>query len=239
MLLTASPQDRREFLDWGLFHVEPNFLELWRRYSRALSQRNAALRASRPDREVKLWDSELSDTAGSLARLREQHIRLLVPTLETVLNRMANFRVDGLSVVSDRGWPGQLEDLATVLERDLQKDRQIGHTRCGPHRYDWELRISERAARKFCSAGQQKILICALLLAQVERVAEKGTTPVLLLDDLPAELDQAHRTLVLHQLRDYGAQVFASGTEAALLDLPDDGTTTRVFHVEQGCIKPH
>lgn len=237
MLLTASPQERREFLDWGLFHVEPTFLELWRRYSRALSQRNAALRGNRPDREVTLWNDELTESAKSLADLRNLHTDSLLPTLQAILTQMANFDVEGLTLILDRGWPAHTEDLATVLQRDLEKDRQLGYTRNGPHRFDWELRIADRPARQFCSAGQQKILVCALLLAQVKLVAAKGATPVLLLDDLPAELDFAHRSLLLRQLRDYGAQVFASGTEGTFLQSNGNSSATKVFHVEHGCIR--
>lgn len=239
LLLNASPQERREFLDWGLFHVEPTFLALWRRYSRALSQRNAALRANRPNPEVELWDGELSDNAMALAQLRTEHAEQLLPNLVRILDNLAAFPVKDLKLELDRGWPTHTEELRILLQRNLERDRQLGYTRSGPHRFDWELRIQDRPVRQYYSAGQQKILVCGLLLAQVRAVAEKGATPVLCLDDLPAELDAHHRELVLGQLHGYGAQIFVSATDAMLLDVRSHGASTRVFHVEHGTIGLH
>lgn len=236
MLLSVPPQERREFLDWGLFHVEPGFLETWRRYNRALSQRNAALRTNRSDQEIKLWDRELSDTATILAALRNQHAYELSTNLKTILPELASFSIEGIEVSLDRGWSTSADVLEDVLQRDLERDRQLGYTRSGPHRSDWELRITEKPARQFCSAGQQKVLVYGLLLAQVKAVAARRRTPVLCLDDLPAELDSKHRKLLLQRLHNYGAQIFASATDESLLETSSSELLSSVFHVEHGTV---
>lgn len=238
LLLSGSPQARREFLDWGLFHVEPEFNGLWRRYARALSQRNAALRSNRPSSEIQLWDQELSSSAMSLAQLRSHYISGLVDFLTESAAGLAAFPVDSLQLVLDRGWPHTEREFCDVLAEELERDRKLGYTRNGPHRADWELRLNQRSARQFCSAGQQKILVCGLLLAQVRLVAARGTTPILCLDDLPAELDARHRDLLLRQLQEYGAQLFVTATDETLFGEMYCTNTTRVFHVEQGNIIP-
>ena len=72
-LVEEGPQERRRFLDWGVFHVEPGFVDHWRRYQRALKQRNAALRSAQPETVVRAWDPELVDAGRSVARYRREY----------------------------------------------------------------------------------------------------------------------------------------------------------------------
>lgn len=236
LLLASSPQVRREFLDWGLFHVEPDFIANWRRYGRALAQRNAALKSKRPVQEIQSWDQELSETGQCIASLRSQHVSDLVPILSDVMKELAAFAIGDVDVVIDRGWPIHNTELREILQRDLDRDRHVGFTRSGPHRADWDLRMLGHSARQFCSAGQQKVFVCGLLLAQVRLVSETGATPVLCLDDLPAELDSQHRNLILQRLHNYGAQIFVTATDGELFAKSYPDITSRVFHVEHGTV---
>ncbi|MFA7387376.1 MAG: DNA replication and repair protein RecF, partial [Thiohalobacteraceae bacterium] len=73
-LLNGGPRARRRYLDWGVFHVEPGFLPAWRRFGRAVRQRNAALRSQVSLAELRLWDRELAATAELLDRQRAAYI---------------------------------------------------------------------------------------------------------------------------------------------------------------------
>src|SRR3546814_14568574 len=68
-----GPTYRRSFVDWGVFHVEHSFMSLWKRYRRALKQRNHLLRSRRGEREIAPWEPELAETGDALNVLRRDH----------------------------------------------------------------------------------------------------------------------------------------------------------------------
>ncbi|MDW7599770.1 DNA replication and repair protein RecF, partial [Stenotrophomonas maltophilia] len=76
-LVSGGGEPRRRFLDWGLFHVEPDFLSLWRRYSRALKQRNALLKQGGPSRMLDTWDHELAEAGEPLTSRRQHYLERL------------------------------------------------------------------------------------------------------------------------------------------------------------------
>jgi DNA replication and repair protein RecF len=232
-LLGGAPQARREFLDWGLFHVEPFFLGTWRRYARALAQRNAALRCGASDAELATWTTELASSGPLLAEQRAAYAGRVVAKLKETLPELAAFSTDAIACTWQSGWPEAAIDLTTHLAQQTNADRRAGYTRHGPHRADWVLTSGARKAADFCSAGQQKILICGLLLAQIAVLREAGIAPTLLLDDLPAELDARHRQYLTRRLAALGTQLVVTATEQSLLD-NETVASARLFHVEQG-----
>ena len=218
-LLEDGPQQRRRFMDWGLFHAEPGFLDAWRRYGAALRHRNAALRSGAANRAVNAWDGELAAAAVILDRLRETFCGALGGALE----RLAGETLDagGVQVDYRRGWP--LEPLergfAEWLRIGRDQDRHLGHTRIGPHRADFAIRIAGRPPAEALSRGQQKLLIIALVLAQAELYRRHvGDACILLIDDLPAELDSANRVRVMQTLSALDTQLFVTAIEPGLLD---------------------
>ncbi|PIE37336.1 MAG: hypothetical protein CSA54_01540 [Gammaproteobacteria bacterium] len=86
-LLLEGPDERRQFLDWGLFHVEPSFLSHWRQYRRALVQRNQLLRDQAPVREIESWNEPLAISGEALNRLRMEYTERLTAAIKT---RVAN-----------------------------------------------------------------------------------------------------------------------------------------------------
>lgn len=102
-LLEDGPRQRRRFMDWGLFHAEPGFLDAWRRYDVALRHRNATLRAHAADRVVDAWDGELSAAAALLDRLRESFCKALGSVLRPLTG--ATLGEIAVEVEYRRGWP--------------------------------------------------------------------------------------------------------------------------------------
>ena len=102
-LLEDGPKQRRRFMDWGLFHAEPGFLDAWRRYDIALRHRNAALRTQAVDRVVDAWDGELAAAAARLDPWRESFCK----ALGGVLRPLAEVTLGEVAVEVDyrRGWP--------------------------------------------------------------------------------------------------------------------------------------
>ena len=235
-LLSGGGEPRRRLLDWGLFHVEPAFLPVWRRYARALKQRNALLKAGGSAAMLDAWDAELA-TAGELL---DRHRRSYVEALEPRVECWANELLPELGPAEHAYLPGWRRDelaLADALLVQRERDRLLGYTSAGPHRADLQLGFANRPARESLSRGQSKLAALALLLAQAEDFRDRrGEWPLILLDDLASELDRGHRHALLSALVASGAQVFITGTELEALELEPDWSS-RMFHVEHGVVR--
>lgn len=229
-LIEGGPSERRRYLDWGVFHVEPNFIGHWRRYQRALKQRNAALRAEQPEALVRVWDTELVESGEQVAALRQAYVEKLAPHVARVGKRLLGAAVE---IILHRGWVGD-RSLADSLAQAWPRDRTRGLTHSGPHRADLGVRFEGTAARDRVSRGQQKLAASALLLGQLRCDAELGSEVALLLvDDPAAELDEGHLGGLLREVSDVSAQLVVTALNpenAALASLPSGHR----FHVEHG-----
>lgn len=232
-LVMGSAEPRRRFVDWGLFHVEPEFLAVWRRYSRALRQRNALLKTKTRDGQLEAWEQEMTEAGEPVTRSRQRYLEALQPRLQEVVSALA----PSLGVIQldyQPGWRRDEVPLTDALLLARERDLGAGFSSVGPHRADWRLEFSGVPGRTALSRGQGKLTALSLLLAQAEmHAAMRGEWPVIALDDLASELDRDHQALVLARLLACGAQVLMTGTE------PPDMVLVRnvdVFHVEHGKI---
>lgn len=233
-LVDGGGEPRRRFLDWGLFHVEPDFFPVWRRYSRALKQRNALLKAGGSDALLESWDHELVESGEPLGRYRQHYLDRLHPELQPMMERLSPTLGEG-RFEYQAGWRQADLSLADALLLARQRDRTSGYTTVGPHRADWRIDLSSAPNREALSRGQAKLVaLCALMTQAASHArSDEAGWPVIVLDDLASELDRHHQQRVLDYLLGSGAQVFLTGTEA-----PGDGARLPVdavgFHVEHG-----
>lgn len=235
-LIAGGAEERRRFLDWGVFHVEPAFLPTWRRYQRALKQRNTLLRAAAPvgDGLFAPWEYEMAQAAAQIDAYRSAYLDALRPDLAASATAMLP-ELGHVELRYRRGWPEEAE-LLDLLAASRGRDMARGHTSIGAHRADWSMGFEFAPLREHLSRGQEKLAALSCLLAQASLYAtRRGEWPVICLDDLASELDLAHQAAVVQQLAAVGAQVLVTGTElpGALQGLPH-----RLFHVEQGQISP-
>lgn len=231
-LLDEGPTYRRRYLDWGVFHVEHRLFPAWRRYQRALRQRNHALRRGEDRAAIEAWNPELAEAGEEIHAYRLAHVERLRPPLALEIEALLGPL--GWSLDLARGWSAEVT-LAEALAAHYEQDRRLGTTARGPHRAELKLRLAERSARHQISRGQQKLLIAALLLAQAQLIrAASGTEPVLLVDDFPAELGPAFQEALVSSLRRYGGQVFVTAIEPtpALSRIEKNA----MFHVEHGVV---
>ena len=164
-LLEGGPKARRRFLDWGVFHVEPRFVEAWRRSKKALANRNQLLKSKRLDEnQLLIWDHELGLAADVIDSARAAYIDNLLPIFEMVYRELRG-KAEGLSIQYTRGWESEI-GLEEALLANRGQDLRYGSSQIGPHRADIEIKLGKRKAVEILSRGQQKILICALKLAQ-------------------------------------------------------------------------
>lgn len=234
-LLTDGPKPRREFLDWGLFHVEHGFFPLWQRYQRVLKQRNACLQQAKPSGQVKAWNAELAVAGEELARMRETYLQQLTPIIHEELTNLIS--LDNFKISYSPGWD-ITQNLNSILEAAYPRDAMLGYTQYGPHRADLVLKVNNLPAQDVLSRGEQKLLVLALRLAQgILLRALTGKKCIYLLDDIAAELDVERRRHVVQALINLKAQVFATAVERdALIDLAQHAQT-KMFHVEHGEVK--
>jgi len=189
-LITGTPEARRRYLDTILFHVEHQFLEVWRRYQRVLRQRNAGLRRGTLA-EDDIWLTELARVGETLAALRAVAVASLAPVFAEIAGRLSG-ALNGATLTLRRGWSSEL-DLLGALNAAAASDRKQGFTHVGPHRADIRILVDGRAAADVLSRGQLKLATLALKLAQGRMLSGvNGVVPVYLVDDIAAELDEDH-----------------------------------------------
>ena len=233
-LIEGGPQERRRYLDWGVFHVEPAFVEHWRRYQRALRQRNAALRAGLPAPAVRAWDPELVEAGELVAAYRRRYLTALAPQVASTAERLLGV---SLEIALNQGWAADRE-LAESVQASWHRDLERGLTHAGPHRADLSVRFSGAPARDRVSRGQQKLAAAAMLLGQLRCDAGLGSgVAALLVDDPAAELDSGNLQRLLDEVLDLPAQLFVTALDPAnpaLARLPEGHR----FHVEHGQVTP-
>jgi DNA replication and repair protein RecF len=230
-IVEGGPSERRRFLDWGVFHVEPEYLEAWKSYRRVLSQRNASLKRLAADAELRPWSVALAEAGAAVDESRRRYLDRLGPFVSAFGERLLG-RPLGLDY--RRGWPAE-ERLEDALAAAEPRERQTGSTEAGPHRAELVLRLDERRVQDEASRGQQKLTAAALILSQVAvESAERPQRSVLLIDDPAAELDAVSLERLLAAIAELPAQlVFTALTPEHLA--PDGGFPT--FHVERGEVR--
>jgi len=232
-LFEQGPNQRRRFLDWGLFHVEHRFLPTWQQYSRTLKQRNAELRQGGSTSAVKLWDKPIIELGIQLDEFRHAYVAHLREFVDAAVMALLGTEIQ---LDYQSGWL-RGTTLEQAMADSLVIDQKQGFTRNGPHRAELRILSEGHTVKDQCSRGQQKLLVCALRIAQMAHLKQHHQQQsVMLVDDLAAELDTEHRQRLLDLLQHTGAQTFVTVTEASLVNV-QSWHSHRVFHVEHGTVR--
>jgi len=238
-MLEEGPRYRRRFLEWGLFHVKPNYFLIWQECRHILKQRNAALKQHLSAREIEHWDKLLCEKSQVITQMRNSYLEQLQPYIDRLL--ACSESLPKIDISLSQGW-AKNKSLEEMLKDNLETDRSRGFTQHGPHRMDLVIRSQGVRAKEVVSRGQQKILTAILKLAQLELLnsTDECNKGVLLVDDLPAELDQQFRQLLMNIISEQKSQVFVTATDEQLLFHVEHTSNHPVtmFHVEQGVIRP-
>ncbi len=235
LLIDGAPARRRAWLDWVLFHVEPEYPEAWRRFQHALRQRNRLLKDARDYALIDYWDQHLAEPSTWLQDKRRE----TCAALREIIEREMHPVLGGLPLEIEyrQGWRADGE-LLEVLGEDRQRDRRAGYTHSGIHRDDIVMTSGGVPLDAVLSRGQGKRVCLALILGVLRLVDRRsGQSVILLVDDLNSELDPAAREQVLRQLVEMPLQLFISNIDSSWPD-PLVAKDCQVFHVEHGTIKP-
>ena len=236
-LLTGAPGARRQFLDWGVFHVEQRFFGQWQRFQRCIKQRNNLLRRDTIDsQELAVWTRDLATTGSAINGFRLAYFQEIAPRFREIMAELAP-SLGGLQLHFRQGWDKQLSYLQ-ALEQGLQGDTEQGYTHSGPQRADIRVTVDGHLAADTLSRGQQKLVVCGLKLAQGQMMSNRGRCTYLI-DDLPSELDRHHSKLVCAMLASMDAQVFITCVDKnEIRAVWPDANSLAVFHVEHGAVSP-
>ncbi len=237
-LLLGGPSKRREFIDWGLFHVEHGvFHKVWSSYHKALKQRNELLKRGTIDKfELRAWDVVFCRLGEQLSDFRCEFSEKILKRC-SLMEAKLDFGLGSLTGVLKKGWP-QGYSFSEALEKNYEKDIRYKNTTIGPHKFDIEFKFNNVLVQDLLSRGQLKTLATVLKLDLATFVTEKSYKEIILLfDDLPAETDDNNRKKIASYFNVENFQVFVTGIgrEDLIKALPNN-INVSMFHVEHGVI---
>jgi DNA replication and repair protein RecF len=215
-VVKGGPAARRAYFDRTLGRLQPSRATVPVEYAAAVGQRNAALRrvqigVSSRD-AVAPWTEQVASVGAQLVAHRREALAVLAPAFAERAGEL------GLpdAVLDYTGERPTVEALEARLERDLER----AVTGLGPHLDDVAIRSGDRELRSFGSQGEQRLAVLSLLLAEAEVIAEqRGTPPLVLLDDVLSELDASRRRILAERIGRVGQTVItATGAEALPLE---------------------
>lgn len=231
-LLSGGPKVRRQFMDWGVFHVEPQFFPVWQQFQQTLKQRNAALQRQAVADQMKVWNCKLIEFAIEITNMREKYLQQLTPLITDLITELTNLK--DLKIIFYQGWDhkSRLED---VLQHSFIRDSTLGYTQYGPQRADLLIKLRGNPVHEILSRGEQKLLAYALQLAQgllLKKITDKAC--IYLFDDLFAELDATKQKYLLALLNRLESQVFVTVIEDNLIHSLNNTVNGKKFQVQDG-----
>jgi DNA replication and repair protein RecF len=237
-LVKGAPAARRAHLDQLVAALWPARAESRRAYSRTLAQRNALLGRARgggaTTATLASWDAELARCGIEVMETRAAALELLAPRFAALATTLG-LPSDAELAYRPRSRAQTVDELAAELAERHAADLERGFTAHGPHRDDVRLLHGGAGLRSFGSQGQQRVGLLALLFAERDLLAaERGRTPLMLLDDVMSELDARRRDLLVALLRE-GGQAVLTATEGEHVPAGRaDGVT--VLEVDAGVV---
>lgn len=238
MLLRGSPQDRRDWLDRAISQIYPAYDERLSKYEKIRIQKNNLLKNDIIDETLlDIYNEQLIITGANIIFLRKKflkEIESIAAKKHNIISESEQFSLSYTCPESD------IEKICEFLKQELKErhKEELSRRQCcvGPHRDDILFKINNMDATKFASQGQQRTLVLALKLSELEMIKEKtGYYPILLLDDVLAELDDTRQNYLLESI-DKNIQTVITSVDTLLFEQKFLKDVT-IYHIENGDIK--
>ncbi|MGD1853022.1 MAG: DNA replication/repair protein RecF [Leptolyngbyaceae cyanobacterium] len=219
-LVRGGPGARRTWTDTLLMQLEPVYVHILQQYSQVLKQRNALLKQHAKQTETEhpqppdpaqlaLWDTQLATLGTRVIRRRARMLQRLIPIAQS-WHQAISGSAEQLEIHYSPNVDTETDDASQIQQAFLEKlqARAMAEyyqrtTLVGPHRDDVSFLINETPARQYGSQGQQRTLVLALKLSELQLIEEVvGEPPLLLLDDVLAELDLNRQNQLLDTIQD-------------------------------------
>jgi len=230
-LVRGEPTYRRDFLDKLIIIKTPRFSGVLNDYERVLKQRNALLKTRAPQSALAPWSEQLITLAAAITAERIKLVDTLNPLITS--NYRALNETKTASIIYKSNIDGLTTDQITnqlLLERKLEElqyqEIERGTTLIGPHRDDLILHLGDFPAKGYSSHGESWSFAISLKIAALELMKSEGLDPILILDDVFAELDTNRRARLVHATTLAEQTIVTAAVEA---DLPDDLNDHRLY----------
>ncbi len=246
-LVRGDPSERRRYLDELATTRRPSIAGVRADYDKVVRQRTALLKSSSGARyrgdtsaleTLDVWDGHLAVYGAQLIAARVNLVTQLGPEVAKAYqllapaSRPASVRYrSGVEMVEAEAAAGTVDvdlyEAALLAELSRRRSAELERGVClvGPHRDDLELRLGDQPAKGFASHGESWSMALSLRLAAYELLRNEGSDPVLLLDDVFAELDEARRRALVG-VASSAEQVLV--TAAVHDDIPADWDARRI-----------
>ena len=228
-IASAGPDLRRSFIDRILEQIDPVYGPSRATYDKALRSRNKLLKATRIDpHSIRAYDEILSKSGEVIGQSRAALVHDLSPRVKKAFAEVIGEDLKFSMTYAPRVEPTE-EALARALAEAFNKDCARGFTADGPHADDVTFRLGESLAKHYASQGQQRAIVLALKVAELDVLASRtNKIPILLLDDVSSELDRARNRRFFELLARLGGQVFLTTTHPEFILLDESRTDFRV-----------
>lgn len=221
-----NPQFRRSFLDWMVFHVKHNYLQVWSKVMRCQKHINQLLKTKQSN-ELPVWLDQYTQLASDLNNQRIEVFHSFINNFRILCQKLAP---DLLSTELHfyPGWSDQYS-LEETLSNDLEKNLLYGLLRNGVHRMDIQIKCNGTLVKNIYSRGQKKMisLICYLSCLNVMDSSDNKSS-ILCLDDFDAELDAKNAAHFFEHLKSLNNQILISTVEPSRYQ----GKDIKMFHVK-------
>jgi DNA replication and repair protein RecF len=242
-LFFGGPRERRRFIDLGMFHVKHDFPNLWKDFNRVLKQRNAIIRSGCNFNDIKnnsmldYWTEQFCKLSIEISKLRADYVSDIITELNYWLAILLPNLKERVTVQFLKGW-SQKNNLIDVLNRNKDREISYGFSLYGAHKFDIKFLLDKKVIETQLSRGQQKLFLLALTFAQASFITRvKLVKPILLIDDVGAELDLNSRSALSNAIEKLDCQVIITAIESSViqpfLDTGKDRNHT-MFHVKHG-----
>jgi DNA replication and repair protein RecF len=245
-VVKGGPDGRRQFVDRAVFNRFPAYLRESRAFARALKNRNRLLKEKVAPGYLETWDMALAQAGARVWVRRRALLAELAPRAQAAFASIgrtagnARFEYHPAHLAGDfptATEPELVQALCGALAARRPRDLERGFTSVGPHADDLEIALFERSARAYASQGQQRALVLAWKIAEIENLHQAhGFLPLLLLDDVSSELDPERNAYLMRYLCEGGAQVFLTTTDAALVQGAARSDTVW-YRVQEGAVQ--
>lgn len=250
-IIKEGPNERRRFIDIALSQIKPTYFYDLQQYSRILTQRNHLLRDITKSENKKgklkdtlgVWSEKLAETGSRIILERIKYLSKLNKKAFENHKKLTGGREEIEIIYSPSINVGNCNDIEEVrkefirhIEKDKEKEIQIGTTLYGPQRDDIEIKINKRNVRMYGSQGQQRTAVLTLKFSEIEILRELiGEYPVLLLDDVFSELDSIRQEYIIESLENI--QTFITCTDKKFYDRGIKKKNTKLYFVENGKVE--
>lgn len=220
-LFFGGPKERRRFIDLGMFHVKHSFAKQWKSFNRVLKQRNACIRLNNstgePDSMLAYWTKQFCQMSIEVANVRQEYTSAVIAELDVWLAILLPDLKSRVTVQYLQGWP-QKKQLHDVLASNHEREASYGYSLYGAHKFDVKFLLDKQSLETQLSRGQQKLFLLALTFAQAKLIARVNRVkPILLIDDVGAELDANSRAALSSALEELNCQVVITAIEKEVL----------------------